>query len=242
MHQISNMKFTYLVFALSIVFMINLTDVNGQDNYDANDWANLMYYQAANAALPDVAAQEKRVVFMGNSITEGWLKSDPSFFTGKPYVNRGISGQTTPQMLIRFRQDVIDLKPKVVVLLAGTNDIAENRGPTTLEAIYENIISMAELAKVHHIKMVMCSVLPVYDYPWRPGLEPAEKIFNLNRMLATYCKQEHITFVDFHTPMADQRKGLQRIYGEDGVHPNLAGYRFMEPLVEAGIAMALKGK
>ncbi len=222
--------------------MVNLTDADGQDNYDVNDWANLKYYQAANAVLPPASALEERIVFMGNSITEGWLKSDPSFFTGKTYVNRGISGQTTPQMLIRFRQDVIDLKPKVVVLLAGTNDIAENRGPTTLEAIYENIISMAELAKVHHIEMVICSVLPVYDYPWRPGLNPAEKIYNLNQMLATYCEQEQITFVDFHTPMADQRKGLQRIYGEDGVHPNLTGYTFMEPLVEAGIARALKRK
>lgn len=222
--------------------MINLHDAEGQDNYDPNDWSNLHYYQAANAALPPASAEKERVVFMGNSITEGWLKSDPSFFAGKPYVNRGISGQTTPQMLIRFRQDVIDLHPKVVVLLAGTNDIAENRGPTSLEAIFENIISMAELAKVHYIKIVICSVLPVYDYPWRPGLEPAEKINKLNRMLASYCKQEHIVFVDFHTPMADERKGLQKIYGEDGVHPNLTGYRFMEPLAEAGIAAALKSK
>ena len=187
--------------------MINIPDANGQDNYDANDWANLRYYQAANAMLPPASAHEERIVFMGNSITEGWLKSDPSFFAGKPYVNRGISGQTTPQMLIRFRQDVIDLHPTVVVLLAGTNDIAENRGPTTLEAIYENIISMAELAMVHDIRMVICSVLPAHDYPWRPDLAPAEKI-----------------------------------YGEDGVHPNLVGYRFMEPLVEAGIAKALKRK
>jgi lysophospholipase L1-like esterase len=179
---------------------------------------------------------------MGNSITEGWLKSDPGFFEGKAYLNRGISGQTTPQMLIRFRQDVIDLQPTVAVLLAGTNDIAENKGPTTLEAIYENIVSMAELAKVHHIRMVICSVLPVYDYPWRPGLQPAEKIYKLNQMLESYCRQENITYVDFHTPMADDRKGLKIIYGEDGVHPNLTGYRFMEPLVKAGIDEALKKK
>lgn len=222
--------------------MINLADADGQDNYDANDWANLKYYQAANNALPPADAREERVIFMGNSITEGWLKSDPSFFTGKPYVNRGISGQTTPQMLIRFRQDVIDLNPKVVVLLAGTNDIAENRGPTTLEAIFENIVSMAELAKVHQIAMVICSVLPAYDYSWRPDLAPAEKIYSLNQMLAAYCKQEHLAFVDFHTPMADERKGLQKIYGEDGVHPNLTGYKFMEPLVETGIEKALKRK
>jgi lysophospholipase L1-like esterase len=234
------MKFTYLLSILSFLSMINIPDADGQDNYDANDWANLKYYQAANTALAPADDRENRVVFMGNSITEGWLRSDPSFFSGKPYVNRGISGQTTPQMLIRFRQDVIDLNPRVVVLLAGTNDIAENRGPTTLEAIYENIISMAELAKVHHIEMVLCSVLPVYDFPWRPGLEPAEKIYALNQMLATYCRKENIPFVDFHSPMADERKGLQKIYGEDGVHPNLTGYRFMEPLVEEGISRALK--
>jgi lysophospholipase L1-like esterase len=222
--------------------MLNLPETNGQDNYDPNDWANLNYYQAANAALAPLSTGETRVVFMGNSITEGWIKTDPAFFAGKPYINRGISGQTTPQMLIRFRQDVIDMQPAVVVLLAGTNDIAENRGPTTLEAIFENIISMAELAKVHHIKLVLCSVLPVLDYPWRPGLDPAEKIYTLNEMLKEYCVAQDIIFVDYHTPMSDDRKGLQLKYGEDGVHPNLTGYQLMEPLVEAGIAAALKHK
>lgn len=237
------MKSFYLLTTLSICTMINVPETSGQDNYDLNDWANLTYYQAANAALPPVSANDKRVVFMGNSITEGWIKTDPSFFSGKPYVNRGISGQTTPQMLIRFRQDVIDLQPAVVVLLGGTNDIAENRGPTTLEAIFENIISMAELAIVHDIKLVLCSVLPVYDYPWRPGLQPAEKIYALNKMLKEYCLlREDIVFVDYHTPMSDDRKGLQLNYGEDGVHPNLTGYQVMEPLVEEGIAAALKRK
>lgn len=236
------MKHIIFVTALSILSMIHIPEAEGQDNYDPNDWANLNYYKAANAALTPITNHGDRVIFMGNSITEGWLKSDPAFFAGKPYVNRGISGQTTPQMLIRFRQDVIDLQPRVVVLLAGTNDIAENRGPTTLEAIYENIVSMAELAKVHNIRMVLCSVLPVYDYPWRPGLQPADKIYRLNKMLEAYCRQQDIVYVDFHTPMSDERKGLQKIYGEDGVHPNLTGYRFMEPLVEAGIAEALKSK
>ena len=236
------MRYLYIFSALSILSMINIADAIGQDNYDPNDWANLNYYQSANATLPPAKEKENRVVFMGNSITESWAKNDPSFFTSGPYVNRGISGQTTPQMLIRFRQDVIDLQPKVAVLLAGTNDIAENRGPTTLEAIYENIVSMAELAKVHHIHLVLCSVLPVFDYPWRPGLQPADKIYKLNQMLESYCKKEDIIYVDFHTPMADERKGLKKIYGEDGVHPNLEGYRFMEPLVEAGIEKALKKK
>jgi len=232
----------YLLTTLSIGTMINVPETSGQDNYDLNDWANLTYYQAANAALPPVSADEMRVVFMGNSITEGWIKTDPSFFAGKSYVNRGISGQTTPQMLIRFRQDVIDLQPAVVVLLAGTNDIAENSGPTTLEAIFKNIISMAELAKVHHIKLVLCAILPVFDYSWRPGLQPAEKIYTLNGMLKEYCKAQDIVFVDYHTSMSDDRKGLQLKYGEDGVHPNLTGYQLMEPLVEEGIAEALRRK
>ena len=236
------MKFTLILTTFSILTLINLPEVDGQDNYDPNDWANLNYYKSANAALSRVTADQTRIIFMGNSITEGWKKTDPAFFEGKSYVNRGISGQTTPQMLIRFRQDVIDLQPKVVVLLAGTNDIAENRGPTTLEAIYENIVSMAELAKVHNIRLILCSVLPVYDYPWRPGLQPADKIYRLNKMLEAYCSQQDIVYVDYHTPMSDERKGLQKIYGEDGVHPNLTGYKFMEPLVEAGIAEALKRK
>lgn len=212
----------------------------GQDNFNEKDLGNLRYYAEANVKLPMPGPKEQRVVFMGNSITEGWIRTDPAFFADKPYVNRGISGQTTDQMLIRFRQDVIDLKPTAVVLLAGTNDIAENRGPTTLEAIFENMVSMAELAKVHGIRMIICSVLPVYDYPWRPGLQPAEKIMTLNRMLSDYCKAEKLTFVDYHTPMSDDRHGLQYMYGEDGVHPNLAGYRCMEPLVEAGIQKVLK--
>jgi lysophospholipase L1-like esterase len=236
------MNYVQLLTAIMLCTLINLPETSGQDNYDTNDWANLKYYQSANAALPPSSAKEERVVFMGNSITEGWIKTDASFFAGKPYINRGISGQTTPQMLIRFRQDVLDLQPAVVVLLAGTNDIAENSGPTTLEAIFENIISMAELAKVHHIKLVLCSVLPVFDYPWRPGLEPAEKIYTLNEMLKEYCMAQDIVFVDYHAAMADDRKGLQLKYGEDGVHPNLSGYQLMEPLVEEGIAAALKRK
>jgi lysophospholipase L1-like esterase len=181
-------------------------------------------------------------VFLGNSITEFWFSTDTTFSEGKPYINRGISGQTSLQMLIRFRQDVIDLQPSVVVILAGINDIAENMGPTTPEAIIDNIISMTELALANDIRVVLCSVLPAFDFWWRPGLQPAEKIETLNRMIASYCREKKIEYVDYHTPMADERKGLQYVFGEDGVHPNLAGYRFMKPLVEAGIANALKRK
>lgn len=222
------------------LWCISIQWTMGQDNFNAKDLGNLRYYTDANAKLLKADPKEKRVVFMGNSITEGWIRTDPGFFQGKPYINRGISGQTTDQMLIRFRQDVIDLHPAVVVLLAGTNDIAENRGPTTLEAIFENIVSMAELARVHGIRVVLCAVLPVFDYPWRPDLQPANKIIALNTMISGYCEEQKIPFVDYHHAMADQRNGLPLRYADDGVHPNLAGYQCMEPLVEAGITKALK--
>lgn len=222
--------------------MMYITNLPGQDNRNEMDWANLTYYQSANATLLPPSAHEKRVVFLGNSITEFWFSTDSTFGDGKPYINRGISGQTSLQMLIRFRQDVIDLKPSVVVILAGINDIAENMGPTTLKAILDNIVSMTELALANDIRVVLCSVLPAFDFSWRPGLQPAEKIEKLNRMIASYCRENNIDYVDYHTPMADERKGLQYIFGEDGVHPNLTGYKFMEPLVEGGIAKALKRK
>src|SRR6188472_941703 len=152
------------------------------------DWAALGRYAKANAELPAPAAGEQRVVFMGNSITQAWAPSFPTMFPGKPYVDRGISGQTTPQMLVRFRQDVIALKPRVVVILAGTNDIAGNTGPSTLEMIEDNIASMSELAQANGIRVVLCSVLPVFDYPWKPGLEPAPKIVALNTWIRTYAK------------------------------------------------------
>ncbi|MGC4020424.1 MAG: SGNH/GDSL hydrolase family protein [Cyclobacteriaceae bacterium] len=206
------------------------------------DWGNLKKYQEDNMKLEKPSAGEKRIVFMGNSITEGWLATDPDFFKGKPYINRGISGQTTPQMLVRFRQDVIDLKPSVVVILAGTNDIAGNTGPTTLENIMGNIASMTELAKANNIKVVLSSVLPVFDYPWKPGLQPAEKIISLNQMIKTYAEKNNCIYLDYHTAMVDSRKGLRLEFGEDGVHPNLSGYKVMESLVEKAIAKALEKK
>lgn len=205
----------------------------------AQDWANIARFKNENAKLPAPAKAEKRVVFMGNSITEGWLKTRPSFFAGKPYVNRGIGGQTTPQMLVRFRADVINLKPALVVILAGTNDIAGNTGPSTLEMIKDNIVSMAELAKANGIKVILSSVLPVYDYPWKPGLNPVENIFALNIMLKDYALKNKLGYVDYFTPMADSRKGLKIELGEDGVHPNETGYLIMEPLVEKVITEAL---
>ena len=204
-----------------------------------NDWPNLQRYRDANAALLPPAMGENRVVFMGNSITEGWIKYFPSQFPRKPYVGRGISGQTTPQMLVRFHQDVIALQPKVVVILAGTNDIAGNTGPSTLEMIEDNLASMTELAKAHNIRVVLCSVLPVYDYPWRPGLEPAPKIVALNAWMRHYADSTGSVYVDFHGAMADARQGMRAELANDGVHPNETGYRIMAPLVEEGIARAL---
>lgn len=206
----------------------------------AADFANLARYQEDNARLSAPRRGEQRVVFMGNSITEGWAPYFPAMFPGKPYIGRGISGQTTPQMLLRFRQDVIALAPSVVVILAGTNDIAGNTGPATLEMIGDNIASMADLAKANRVRVVLCSVLPVYDYRWKPGIEPAPKIVALNRWIREYAASHGHTYVDFHTPMADAQQGLRAEYGSDGVHPNEAGYNVMAPLVEAGIRKALR--
>ena len=204
-----------------------------------NDWAGLRRYRAANAQLRAPAAGENRVVFYGNSITDGWARFFPTMFPGKPYVGRGISGQTTPQMLVRFRQDVVALQPKVVVILAGTNDIAGNTGPSTLEMIEDNFMSMTQIAKAHHIRVVISSVLPVYDYPWKPGLEPAPKIVALNAWLRRYANDVGETYLDYHTAMKDARDGLPPNLANDGVHPTDAGYRIMAPMAEAAIARAL---
>jgi len=208
----------------------------------AQDWANTARFKDENAKLAPPAKGENRVVFMGNSITEGWIRTHPDFFAGKPYVNRGISGQTTPQMLVRFRPDVINLKPALVVILAGTNDIAGNTGPSTLEMIMDNLISMAELAKANNIKVVLSSVLPAFDYPWKPGLQPAEKIASLNAMIKSYADKNGIVYIDYFSSMADERKGLKKELSGDGVHPNDAGYKLMEPLVETAIKKALNQK
>ena len=208
----------------------------------AQDWANTARFKDENAKLTSPAKGENRVVFMGNSITEGWIRTHPDFFAGKPYVNRGISGQTTPQMLIRFRPDVINLKPALVVILAGTNDIAGNTGPSTLEMIMDNLISMTELAKANNIKVVLSSVLPAFDYPWKPGMEPAMKIVKLNEMIKKYANDHGIVYVDYFSATVDERNGLKKELSGDGVHPNDAGYKVMEPLVEAAIKKALNQK
>jgi acetyl esterase/lipase/lysophospholipase L1-like esterase len=205
-----------------------------------NDWPNIGRYAEANKELPPLPANEKRVVFMGNSITDAWINTDSDYFKNNPYIDRGISGQTTPQMLVRFSEDVINLKPAVVVILAGTNDIAGNTGPETLDEIFENIVAMTQLAKASHIQPVISSVLPAYDYPWRHGKQPAQKIVALNKMLKSYADQHHIVYLNYYDSVVDNRGGMQAQYSKDGVHPNLAGYKIMEPLADEAIKEALK--
>jgi lysophospholipase L1-like esterase len=220
---------------LNSKYLILLLTIIMAGKTKAQDWANLNKYKNENMLLVPPVSGDKRIVYFGDSITEGWGTVYPDFFVGKTYINRGISGQTTPQMLIRFRADVIELKPKIVVILAGTNDIAGNTGPITLETILGNLISMCELAKANNIKVILCSVLPAYDYPWKPGLEPADNIEALNAMILKYAKTNKICHVDYYSSMVDERKGLKSIYSQDGVHPNKEGYRVMEPIVEAAI-------
>lgn len=196
------------------------------------DWANFGRYEAANKTVKTPS----KVVFMGNSITEGWWNNDSLFFKTNGYIGRGISGQTTSQMLVRFRADVINLKPKAVVILAGTNDIAQNTGYISLENVMGNIISMVELAKANRINVILCSVLPAYDFSWRKGLEPAGKIVELNKMIKAYADRNKLTYVDYHSALKDERNGLPEKYSNDGVHPTLEGYKIMEKI----IAPALK--
>jgi lysophospholipase L1-like esterase len=205
-----------------------------------NDWPWLARFKEADLALAKPAAGENRVVFMGDSITQGWhFDAAVGGFLGKPYINRGISGQTTPQMVLRFRQDVIALQPKVVVILAGTNDLAGNTGPMTLEQTEDNLASMADLATANHIRVVLCSVTPAFDFPWRPGLTPAPKVLALNAWIKSYAAEKGYVYVDYHSAMKDERNGLPPTLSKDGVHPLPAGYAVMAPLVEAGIAKAL---
>jgi len=225
---------------VNVLIISCMLSLLGLTTIHAQDWADLNHFKEANSTVPELQDNENRIVFMGNSITIGWLNNRPEFFEGKPYINRGISGQTTPQMLIRFRQDVIDLNPKVVTILAGTNDIAGNTGPSTLEMIMDNIKGMAELAHANGIKVILSSTLPAYDYPWKPGLEPSGKIIALNKTINEYAETNGHIYLDYFSAMVDERNGLPKKYAEDEVHPTVEGYKVMEPLVEAAIAEALK--
>ena len=229
------MKLKYIILAL-LLTQLNTKDLNAQN---WSDFANTSRYEKANLELKLHVKSKNRVVFMGNSITEGWVGLRPEYFKNKDYINRGISGQTTPQMLLLFRQDVIALQPKVVVILAGTNDIAGNTGPSSLEMIADNIKSMAELAKAHGIKVVISSTLPAYDYPWRPGLEPNIKIPKLNAMIKRYAEASQVHYLDYFNALDDGNNGIIADYTYDGVHLTSKGYRVMEPMVEKALKSVL---
>jgi lysophospholipase L1-like esterase len=220
-------------------------------NLRLNDWPNLGRYREANLELPPPAPDRPRVVFLGDSITDNW--NNPGFggfFPGKGYINRGISGQTTPQMLLRFRADVLALKPAVVVLLAGTNDIAGNTGPMTLEAIEDNYATMAELARAHGVKMVFASIMPVSDNNKdaagaainQTRRRSPEKIAALNAWLKDYAQREGHVYLDYFTPLADEKGLLRADLADDGLHPNAKGYAVIAPLAEQAIAAALKSR
>ena len=204
-----------------------------------DDWPDLKRYQAANKTLLSADPDPDRVVFMGNSITEGWSSYCPDFFSQPNFVNRGIGGQTTPQMLLRFHQDVVDLNPAVVVLLCGTNDLAGNTGPATNKMIMDNIASMAEIARANNITVILSSILPVYDYPWRPGLQPAPRIIAINTWMKSYAEQYGHMYLDYYSSMVDNKGGLPTKYAKDGVHPTLAGYEVMNTLASEAISKAL---
>jgi lysophospholipase L1-like esterase len=227
------------------------TGFPGLDQYRAsriaiyyNDFGQLARYRAENAALAPPAKGEKRVVFFGDSITEAWKLAQ--YFPGKPYINRGISGQTTPQMLLRFRQDVVDLHPKVVVILAGTNDLAGTTGPESNEDIEANYASMADLARANGIRVVFSSVLPVHNYSQGGedyfAQRPMARILALDAWLKDYCARNHIVYLDYFRAMMDDKGFLKKDLADDGLHPNDAGFKIMTPLAESAIAKALAHK
>ena len=223
---------------ITLVFLFMSIGINAQVTFiqgggSLMDWANLKKFQKSNQELI-ITTDPNRVVFMGNSITENWGVFHKNFFLDNPFVNRGISGQTTPQMLIRFKPDVVNLNPKSVVIMAGINDIAGNTGPITIRNTADNIISMAEIALANNISVYICSTLPAIDFPWSPGLEPGPKVVRLNSILKNYCTKKGITYVDYYSVMSNSNGGLKvpEFTSEDDlVHPNLSGYKVMEKII-----------
>jgi len=224
------------------LLLLAQTIIHSQNEQPQGDWPNLKKYAEANKAIATKQPGSKRVILMGDSITEFWQPSYPNFYTDNGFINRGISGQTTPQMLLRFRTDVINLKPDAVVILAGINDIAENTGPITLEETLGNIISMVELAKANTIKVILCSVLPANTFWWNDKIKPADKVIALNKMIKAYADKNKITYIDYYSPTVNAEKGLDKKWGDDGVHPNAIGYKLMEPLLVKATLEALKKK
>jgi len=206
----------------------------------ANDKFNLARYATENERLNKQPHSFPRIVFMGDSITEFWKILRPNFFNNPNYINRGISGQTTRELLVRFQQDVLDLKPTVVVLLAGINDIAQNSGYINTEETYENIVQMAMLSLKNNATVVLSSVTPAIEFPWRKNIDPVTKILEINTLLRLFAVKNNLTYVDYYTDLVDENKKLKAIYSNDGVHPNEVGYEIMEPLVEFAIETAVQ--
>ena len=224
----------------NVFFMYILTSLAILSNHvNAQMMINLNKYKEENSSLGLPKQGENRIVFMGNSITEDWKSLSPNFFLDNNYVNRGIGGETSTQMLLRFRSDVINLKPSAVVILAGINDIAENQGPISIPDIARNIFFMSQLASENNIKVILCSVLPAYDFPWRPGLNPKDKVISLNDLIQKHAQEKSFEYVDYFSSMVDERKGLIKEYGNDEVHPNLEGYRVMESIIQKSIHKVL---
>ncbi len=231
-----------IMFRLTFLALILMQYPAYGQGENSSNWENYNRYAQADKQLPAPGPAENRVVFMGNSITQFWAKRDSSFFADNGYIDRGISGQVTSQMLLRFRQDVIDLKPALVVILAGTNDIAENAGPISLRHVMDNIISMAQLAEANNIKVILCSVTPAFDFPWHKGLHPAKRIVRLNSMIKSYCDKNEIPYVDYYSKMVNSMGGMIKNYTIDGVHPNHTGYEVMDSLIQKEIKVVLNSK
>ena len=225
------------LFFLFLTFNVFIASVVAQNKIDEGwiKWANFNKYANQNREVQQKQKSEIRVVFLGNSIFEGWSVARPEFFNDKPYFNRGISGQVTAQMLLRFQDDVVQLQPDVLVLKAGINDIAENAGAYDQQKTLNNIKSIVQLAKANNIKVVLCSVLPANKFVWRPALQPADKVIALNAALQEYATKEGIYYLDLYAAVVDDQKGMKAIYANDGVHPTVDGYKVLEPLVEAAI-------
>ncbi len=229
-----------LLLPLLFISSVALAQADKPEDF-RDDWADLRHYAKENAVLPAPAAGEKRVVFLGSSIYEFWKTRMPEYFEQhKNYIDRGISGQIAPQLLIRFQQDVIALKPKAVIILAGSNDLAGTTGHVTIESIMDNVKSMVELAEAHHIKVILCKYLPIYQYPWRKDVDAVAGILALNKAIEAYAAEKKLTILDYFTALKDERNGQPANLTMDGVHPNHDGYVIMAKVTDEAIARALK--
>ena len=225
------MKIKLVTYSL-IIFLFIIRTSNAQNHENVNTWANFEKFKSANQKLSELKNGEERVVFLGNSITIGWEETNPKFFENKSYINRGISGQTTPQMLVRFYADVINIGATTVVILAGTNDIAGNTGPMSIDMILNNLKSMTDIALANNLKVILCSVLPAYDYPWSPKKNPNIKIPKLNSKIKKYAKKADVYYLDYFKALDNGNNGIDKEFSYDGVHLTLEGYKVLEPLVE----------